>query len=578
MMQRSTTAYDKVGNMKQSTDFNGETIRYDYNELNELIAKHFLAEGRSTTFSYTSSGKRDLVTDDRGITDYDYDVMGRLTNQTDPDGKVIAYSYDLTTGKVATIATPSGTTTHKYNSLGQLEQVIAANGQTSYVYDAVGNLKQVMLPNQVTQTYQYDKLNRLEVLETKDKNGNLLSKYSYSYDKAGNRKTVEELQGTATRHLEYSYDALNRLVGESLTDAVNGDRLTEYAYDNVGNRASKRETIAGQTTETLYTYDNNDRLLNEITAGTATIYTYDNNGNLITKQTTGQQTTYNWDQENRLMGAAIATAIGTQQLGYKYDVDGVRVAAIVGGQETRYLVDTNRQYAEVIEEYSFAGQAQTSYVYGLDLISQTRSGTDSFYLHDGFGSVRSLSNAAGAVTDTYSYDAYGNLMRSSGVTENDYGYRGEQFDFNLGMQYLRARYYDSSTGRFASTDPFEGRQEQPVSRHRYIYGNDNPVVYSDPSGLISMSDVAITMYLLGITASSTQAVLGLAIGGLTGFTQWDGYYAQVSPTLEPASLSGSVILAAAATEPVNGHQTKRLFSTQLDCTRLRLDVLRSRQR
>ena len=114
----------------------------------------------------------------------------------------------------------------------------------------------------------------------------------------------------------------------------------------------------------------------------------------------------------------------------------------------------------------------------------------------------------GVVTDIYSYDAYGNLLGSTGTNENDYLYRGEQFDESLDLQYLRARYYDPTTGRFISTDPFEGNIEQPVSRHRYLYANSNPVMNLDPSGLFSMQDIQASFTLDSI-------VKGLNLVGLT---------------------------------------------------------------
>jgi YD repeat-containing protein len=61
-----------------------------------------------------------------------------------------------------------------------------------------------------------------------------------------------------------------------------------------------------------------------------------------------------------------------------------------------------------------------SYVYGLDLISQERGNADSYYLVDGLGSTRGLTDASGVVTDTYSYDAFGNLIASAGGTANNY--------------------------------------------------------------------------------------------------------------------------------------------------------------
>jgi hypothetical protein len=54
--------------------------------------------------------------------------------------------------------------------------------------------------------------------------------------------------------------------------------------------------------------------------------------------------------------------------------------------------------------------------------------TPSFYGYDGGGSVRQLTNLAGTVTDTYDYDAFGNLLNSTGTTPNNYLYRGEQYD------------------------------------------------------------------------------------------------------------------------------------------------------
>ncbi|MFM7854909.1 MAG: hypothetical protein ACKO96_24015 [Flammeovirgaceae bacterium] len=94
----------------------------------------------------------------------------------------------------------------------------------------------------------------------------------------------------------------------------------------------------------------------------------------------------------------------------------------------------------------------TTYIYGHDLISENRNGVKSFYIYDGLGSTRALTNAAGTVTDSYNYDAYGTLLNSTGSSENSYRFAGEQFDKNLGQYYLRDRYYSQG--------------ESPVLRHR----------------------------------------------------------------------------------------------------------------
>ncbi len=62
---------------------------------------------------------------------------------------------------------------------------------------------------------------------------------------------------------------------------------------------------------------------------------------------------------------------------------------------------------------------------------------------------------------------------------------------------MRQRYYDQASGRFTTVDPFEGWQEKPISRHRYIYGNANPVMYSDPSGKFStIAETSATFAIL----------------------------------------------------------------------------------
>ncbi len=87
-----------------------------------------------------------------------------------------------------------------------------------------------------------------------------------------------------------------------------------------------------------------------------------------------------------------------------------------------------------------------------------------------------------AVTDSYEYDAYGNSFTVSGSTPNNYLYRGEQYDPDLGLYYLRARYYNPATGRFMSRDPFGGYLSVPFSQHAYNYAAADPNDWRDPSG------------------------------------------------------------------------------------------------
>ena len=124
---------------------------------------------------------------------------------------------------------------------------------------------------------------------------------------------------------------------------------------------------------------------------------------------------------------------------------------------------------------NFDGTEKCFYTRGDELISQERDGKTSYYVYDGHGSVRALTNDSGKVTDKYVYDAFGNLISSTGRTENDFLFAGEQFDPVTGLYYLRARYMNPSVGTFISMDSYSGSIDDPVSLHKYLYANANPV-------------------------------------------------------------------------------------------------------
>jgi RHS repeat-associated protein len=167
---------------------------------------------------------------------------------------------------------------------------------------------------------------------------------------------------------------------------------------------------------------------------------------------------------------------------YTYDDDNIRVSQTIGTETTSYLLDKNRPYAQVLAEY-VGNDEIASYLYGLDLISQERGSVNSYYLVDGLGSTRGLTDENGNVTNVYSYDAYGNLIDSVGNSENSYLFAGEQFDESLEQYYLRDRYYDPSVGRFTRRDTYEGDNFNPITLHKYLYTGANPINRIDPSGL-----------------------------------------------------------------------------------------------
>ncbi len=175
---------------------------------------------------------------------------------------------------------------------------------------------------------------------------------------------------------------------------------------------------------------------------------------------------------------------------YHYNADGIRTGQTTGLETTGYVVDSNRDYAQVLQE-SVNGAEIVSYTYGDDLVSQTREGETHHYHYDGLGSTRYLSDASGTLTDRYDYEAFGQLLNETGTTENSYRFAGEQLDQILDQYYLRARYYNQYAGRFTQMDTWMGNSADPVTLHKYLYGNSDPINFTDPTGNFSLASISV---------------------------------------------------------------------------------------
>ena len=151
------------------------------------------------------------------------------------------------------------------------------------------------------------------------------------------------------------------------------------------------------------------------------------------------------------------------------------------------------------------------YTRGFELISRREGDATSFYLYDGGLSVRVLTDTTGAITDTLVFDAFGNETEKAGTTANTYGFQGEEQDAT-GLYYLRARYMDPASGTFTSMDTYAGSLSDPISLHKYLFANSNPIMYSDPSGHYTLTEQE--------TAIAIQAILGEAISGIVYIFDW----------------------------------------------------------
>ena len=474
------TTYDKSGNVLTSTDYAGNITSYTYDSLDRVSSK--TTPDGTVSFAYTTDGKISTVTDSTGTTMFTYDLMDGLTRVDYPDGNYVAYGYDNAC-RLTAVTTPFGATAYEYDLLDRLTRVVDRNGYaTVYEYDANGNRTAVHYANGFTTTYEYDLLNRLICEKTIDSKDNIVVQYTYTLGAAGERKSVTELDRT----VEYTYDSLYRLTSETITE---GEKVTAYtyAYDNVSNRILKTEN--GE--ETVYTYN----ALNQLVSDSETSYEYDLNGNLVRIIGSAQSALYEYNAENKLVRATVQNGVLVTEESYTYDYEGNRTSKTTHRSDgvteyVKYLND-NSSLTNVLAEIDSEGSVQAYYTIGADLISQERDGNVSVYLYDGHGSVVGLANESGVVTDTYSYDAFGNLLKSTGSTKNCYRYCGEQFDETTGLYYLRARYMDTSTGRFISQDTYQGTINDPVSLHKYLYCRSNPVMNIDPSGYLTVEDLEV---------------------------------------------------------------------------------------
>ena len=511
--QVETQTYDKVGNLNTLTNFNQQTITYEY-DPNNLLQAVRLPDAPDELYTYTKTGEIDTITDARGVTDYDYDDVDQLLRRTDPDDSFVAYTYDLD-GNMESLTSPSGTVEYTYDGLGLLKIVKdRQDNSTSYNYDDVGNLITTEFANGVVETRAYDLLNRPELFETRNSNGNTLSFYTYTLDGIGNRLSVEEQTGRA---INYGYDDLYRVTQEQIVDPIDGDWITDYVYDDVGNWISRDSGLDETNT---YGYDDNDRLLTKTNGGVITSYDYDDAGNLTAKAVAGStEASYQWNSKGELVGATINDDGSDKSIQYQYDTNGTRISQIVDGQVTHFLVDKEQQeFAQVIEEYT-NGIVNVSYTHGLDLISQQRSNKSFFYHTDGIGSTRLLTNDSEAVVNSYVYDAYGKAISQMEGVRNSYKFTGEQFDENANLYYLRARYMNFKIGRFISRDPFLGLQERPLSLNKYLYAEGNPVNAIDPSGQMAIEYIV----LLGGLAASVVSATDRALSNCTGLLSRDPF-------------------------------------------------------
>jgi RHS repeat-associated protein len=193
-----------------------------------------------------------------------------------------------------------------------------------------------------------------------------------------------------------------------------------------------------------------------------------------------------------------------------------RVSQTVNGVTTYYTLDQAAGLTQVLED------GANAYLYGAGRIAQVNTAGTEYFLGDALGSVRQMTDAAGAVTLAKAYDPYGVALQSIGNGLSNYGFTGELSD-STGLLYLRARYYAADTGRFISRDPWPGQSNRPLSLNRWAYVEANPINLTDPSGLSPYSDADIKACISSPKLNGLRTPMKESVCGMIAELKEEGY-------------------------------------------------------
>jgi RHS repeat-associated protein len=504
--------YDTESNLTSITDaLNRPPTTFTYNAKRQLTETQF-PSGLQESYGYDADGNLTRKTDRKNqLITYGYDAQGRVTSKTYPDTTAVNYTYDLA-GRLTQVTDPTGTYALAYDNMNRLTQagsnyafLTVGNLAVQYGYDAASNRTSMIDPQNLSTVYGYDVLNRLSTLAF---NGQSPA-FGFGYDALSRRTSLTRPNGITTTYAYNPASNLTSVLHKLGTTTLDG---ATYVVDNDGNRTSRTDkrldtTLTytydpiyqlltakqGSTTKETYTYDLVGNRLsslgvspysynssNELTTLPSGSYTYDSNGNTLTKP---DGTQFTWDFENRLTKVVLPGTGGT--VNFKYDPFGRRIQkSFVQGSTT---TTTNYVYdgPNLLEEVDQNGNVLARYTQGRRIdepLAELRSGTNSYYEQDGVDSVTSLSNSAGALANTYTYDSFGRSTSSNGTITNSLQYTGRELDAETGLYFNRFRYYDSNVGRFLNEDPitFDGG----VDFYRYL-GN-SPTGAVDSFGLSSI--------------------------------------------------------------------------------------------
>jgi RHS repeat-associated protein len=514
-----TYAYDNNGNLQtkvapapNQTGTATVTTTFTYDALNRLTQKSF-SDGTTPTVKYgydavapsgctppaltitNGVGRRTSMCDAAGAEAWSYDIMGRpLADQrtTNAVTKGTTYTYNLD-GSVATLTYPSGRTvtyalaSSGTNTAGRISSAVDSTGPINYatgaLYSPVGGLSSLTNGTSIVSTFFYN--DRLQPCRISVKfsgtvpascadttTGNVLD-FTYSFGLGtsdnGNVTGVTNNRDT-TRSQLFTYDALNRLLTAKTTSTSGGNCWDEqFGYDPWANLLSIAR-ISG------YTCTNEELLsVTATTKNQISSDSYDAAGNLITIPSIAS---YSYDAENHLKTAAGVT--------YTYDGDGRRV------QKSNGKLYWYGMGSEPLDETDLSGNTNNSafkeYIFfgGKRIASRDSTNAVNYFFADHLGSSRVVANSSGTVLDDSDFYPFGGERVVSSSSGNTYKFTDKERDSESGLDNLGARFFASNVGRFQNPDPLYlelHRVSDPQQLNLYAYSRNNPLKFSDPTGM-----------------------------------------------------------------------------------------------
>ena len=496
--------YDPCNDMTRKTDRNGNVTTYIYDGMHRVTRTKVTKDGVTQIINneYGATGGLTKEYDGTSTKSYTYNSLGLVKTDTTIAANreyTLNKTYDYM-GNVISVSRSGYGVKYAYDSRGRLTTVSNLDTKTGtyvkleeYQYDKNNNvLKKISHTAAPDVTYTYNKSNMLATL----RQGNLAS-YDYTYNPDGNVYTVKDNNNNLIT--VYNYNSNGQVIRELKRNTRTNLNIwyTDYDYDAAGNRTYKNYASPNGDYEIDYVYDKNNRLIKERQYGDApennraTSYQYDKNGNRISRRyyidypgtakkitlgienyrsdLTTDAETYTYDGFNRL--TQISTE-GDNVYKYAYYPNGLRMYKDLNGTMTYFQWDGDNIWGLSAN----ASNGLTHYYYrGLNGVIKENYGAT--YVYNGHGDVVKVVDSNGRVTKDYEYDAFGVVDNENATDGNPWRYCGEYYDTETGNIFLRARYYDPSTGSFITEDP----ARDGVNWYSYCAGN--PVNLWDPSGM-----------------------------------------------------------------------------------------------